>query len=133
MIKLKLLDYKRLSATCLLTIYLFFSFITIAGDGFNTNSAFRQREQATLIYCVENSSTKNKISSYRGYLHPAKKILTPPLKYSLFHLLVYNMFVKAAFYSFSKKINFIPTPVRFVQVKTIPKSSGQQSFSSFTS
>jgi len=133
MIKLKLRDYERLSATCLLTIYLFFSFIAIAGNGFNTNSIFPKSEQATLVYSVESSSTTNKISSYRGYLRLAKNILNPPLKYSLFHLLVYNRLVKAAFNSFSRKINFIPAPVPFVQIKTIPKSSGEESFSSFTS
>ena len=133
MIKPKLPDYKRLSVKCLLTIYLFFSFIAIAGNGLYTNSIFRQSEQTTLFYSAETNSTTNKIVSYWKCLRPAKKIFTHSLKYSLFNLLVHNRLVKAAFNSFSKKINSIPAPVRFVQIKTIPESSGEVSFSSFTS
>jgi hypothetical protein len=133
MIKLKLPDYKKLAAKCLLIIYLFFNFIAIAGNGLYTNSTFQKSEQATLFYSTESNSTTNKIVSYRKCLRPAKKIFTHSLKYSLFNLLVHNRLVKAAFNSFSKKINSIPAPVRFVQIKTIPKSSGEVSFTSFTS
>jgi hypothetical protein len=132
MIKLKNSDYKGLPDTCLLAVYLFFSFIAIAGYRVNTNSVFRQREQTTLVYSTE-SSTTNRTVSYRKYVRPVKKIVVASLKYRLISLLVHNRLTKVKVNRFSKNLNPILTPVRFVQIKIIPQNSGEDHFTSFPS
>ena len=77
MLKLKSLNCKRLPAACLLAIYLFFSFITIAGYRTAADSVIRQNVQTELIFSAE-STTNKETGSYKKYLPPAKKIIKDP-------------------------------------------------------
>ena len=131
MLKLKSYNYKQLPAAFLLVIYLFFSFITIAGYRTAADSVIRQNVQTELIFSAE-STTNKEPGSYKKYLPPAKGIIADDLKYWVITLFVHNRLAKVKFNCRSRNLNPILSPFRFVQKKIIPKNLGEHSFSSFT-
>jgi hypothetical protein len=122
---------KNLPAKCLLAWFLLFCFITIAGYSSSANSLRQQNFRIELSYS-DAGRNANKTISYRKHL-PVNKTTFHFHKYGLIILQVHSKLSKVKFNSFSKKINSILTPIRFVQIKTIPQSSGEDSFSSYTS
>ncbi len=131
MLKFKNHNYKRLPATCLLAVYLFFSFIPIAGYRTGADSFFRQNMQ-TAVVCSAESSINEETVSYKKNSPPAKKIIPDDLKCHVITLLGHNRLAKVKFNCLSKKLNLILTPIRIVQIRCIPKNSGESRFSSFT-
>ena len=128
--KLKSHNYKRLPAACLLAVYLFFSFITIAGYRTAAGSVFHQNVQTALI-CSHESYTSKETAAYKKHSPPVKKITTDALNYNLIVLLTHNRLVKVKLYWLSKNVNPFFCPVLFVQQKIIPENSGEHNFPSF--
>lgn len=132
MLKLKILNYKKLPATCLLAVYLFFSFIAIAGYSVNANNCFQKNEQTALVYSAARSTTNNTVS-FKKYSGSTKKIIFDFHNYRLITLLVHNWLAKVKFNSFSKRLIPVPITNRFVKIKTIPQNSAEDDLYSFTS
>ena len=132
MLKIKSYNYKRLPAAFLLVIYLFFSFITIAGYRTSNDSGFQQNRLTALVSCSYKSITTNKIASYKKYPPTAKKITTDALNFNLIVLLAHNRLIKVKLNYLSKNVNPALAPVLFVQKNIIPKSLEEHNFFSYT-
>ena len=124
MLKLKSHNYKRLIAACLLAVYLFFSFITIAGYITGAHSVLTQNMQTALVSSAE-SITNNDIGSYKKNPSTTKKIIAVEFNYRLITLLGHNRLAKIKFNCLSRHLNLIIAPIRFVQKKRIPENSGE--------
>jgi hypothetical protein len=126
------LRVKNLQAKCRLVCLLFLSFITIAGYGVNANGLNQQAFTVELLYSTEGCSA-NKTAFFGEYFPLANKANSHFRKYSLFTLFTHNRLVKVKLNNFSKRINPILTPARYIPIKTIPQNFGEHSFFSFTS
>lgn len=131
MIKLKMFNRKLLLAKCLLAVYLFFSFIIIAGYNGSSNSIFRQTGQTALV-CLGKSIT-NKTVLYRASLLQRNQTTSFSHHNNLISLLIYNALDKVKLDSHSKKIYSILIPKRLLPINNISQDSREDYFTSFPS
>lgn len=132
MIKLKMSKNKLLLNKCLLAVYLFFSFITIAGYSTYPYKICRQTGQTELVY-VGKSPAANKTLLYRRRLISKNQIAFHSHDSNLISILIYNRIVEVKLNSYLKKVYSISIPNRLLPINSTLQNSDEDHFTFFPS
>jgi len=126
------LTYKDKLTKWLLTITLLFSVFTFSGYASNSQSRQQQATQTELVIS-NNHKTCKRVISYKKYFELISYndfLISTYISWAN-TLFTYNILTKVKLDSISKQFYSYKSTGRFLQVKTIPKSSDEDIFVTF--
>jgi hypothetical protein len=113
----------------LLTVTLFFSIFTFSGYAGNSQSRQQQATQTELVISNNHKTCKRTISFKKAFeLVSCNAFFISPYRNWTNTLLTYNLLSKVKFDSISKQFCSHKSADHFLQVKTIPQNSDEDSF-----